>query len=180
MKKIIIKYLYFFFSLIYSKQYLKGRWFDNSYQGWIWCFKGILFQKIIRINSHCPFPVSPMIKISNNLNIDFHPDNLDNFQGIGNYYQCEHASIIFGHGTYIANNVGIITANHNIDQLDKHVEGKSVIIGKNCWIGMNSILLPGVELGDKTIVGAGSVVTKSFKEGNCVIAGNPAKLIKRL
>lgn len=40
--------------------------------------------------------------------------------------------------------------------------------------------MPGVELGDFTIVGAGSVVTKSFKEGYCVIGGNPARIIKKL
>jgi acetyltransferase-like isoleucine patch superfamily enzyme len=40
--------------------------------------------------------------------------------------------------------------------------------------------LPGVIIGDKTIVGAGAVVTKSFIEGNCVVAGNPAKLVKKL
>ena len=45
---------------------------------------------------------------------------------------------------------------------------------------MNSVILPGVVLGEKTIVGAGSVVTKSFLEGYCVIAGNPAKKIKDL
>ena len=45
---------------------------------------------------------------------------------------------------------------------------------------MNSIILPNVTLGDFTIVGAGSVVTKSFPEGYCVIAGNPAKIIKQL
>ena len=52
-----------------------------------------------------------------------------------------------------------------------------ITIGDSCFIGMNSILLPGVELGDHTIVGAGSVVTKSFPEGNVVIAGNPARPI---
>jgi acetyltransferase-like isoleucine patch superfamily enzyme len=41
-------------------------------------------------------------------------------------------------------------------------------------------ILPEVELGDFTIVGAGSIVTKSFPEGYCVIAGNPAKLIRKL
>lgn len=54
------------------------------------------------------------------------------------------------------------------------------MIGDKCWIGMNSVILPGVVLGDNTIVGAGSVVTKSFENGHCVVAGNPAKLIKRL
>jgi acetyltransferase-like isoleucine patch superfamily enzyme len=45
---------------------------------------------------------------------------------------------------------------------------------------MNSVILPGVELGPHTIVGAGSIVTKSFPEGNCIIVGNPAKKIKDL
>ena len=52
-----------------------------------------------------------------------------------------------------------------------------ITIGDNCFIGYKSILLPGVELGNSTIVGAGSVVTKSFPEGNIVIAGNPARKI---
>jgi acetyltransferase-like isoleucine patch superfamily enzyme len=60
------------------------------------------------------------------------------------------------------------------------MDGKDVVIGNKCWIGMNAMILPGVHLGDNTIVGAGSVVTKSFPEGNVVIAGNPAKLIKKL
>ena len=45
---------------------------------------------------------------------------------------------------------------------------------------MNSVILPGIVLGNHTIVGAGSIVTKSFPEGNCVIAGNPAKKIRDL
>lgn len=45
---------------------------------------------------------------------------------------------------------------------------------------MNSTVLPGVVLGDHTVVGAGSVVTKSFPEGWQVIAGNPAKVIHKL
>lgn len=52
-----------------------------------------------------------------------------------------------------------------------------IIIGKNCFVGAGSTLMYGIELGDNTIVAAGSVVTKSFKEGNIVIGGNPAKVI---
>lgn len=45
---------------------------------------------------------------------------------------------------------------------------------------MGALIMPGVELGPRTIVGAGSVVTHSFPDGYCVIAGNTAKLIKTL
>lgn len=45
---------------------------------------------------------------------------------------------------------------------------------------MNAVILPGVILGNNTTVGAGSIVTHSFPNGNCVIAGNPARLIRTL
>ncbi|MGF6348662.1 DapH/DapD/GlmU-related protein [Variovorax sp. W2I14] len=67
-----------------------------------------------------------------------------------------------------------------MDSLDKHEEGEDIVIGEHCWIGMNVVVLPGVVLGPKTIVAAGAVVTKSFPEGNSVIGGVPAKLLKRL
>lgn len=69
--------------------------------------------------------------------------------------------------------------NHDLYDNRKHVV-KDVCIGKYCWIGMNSIILPGTSLGDYTIVAAGSVVTKSFTSGYCVIGGNPAKVLKEL
>ena len=64
--------------------------------------------------------------------------------------------------------------------MELHDGPKTVYIEEKCWIGMNSVLLPEVRLGEKTIVGAGSVVTKSFPMGNCIIAGNPAKIIRCL
>jgi len=54
---------------------------------------------------------------------------------------------------------------------------KDVFIGANCFIGVASIILPGVHIGDNCIVGAGSVVTKDFSE-NSIIAGNSARRIK--
>lgn len=87
--------------------------------------------------------------------------------------------IYIGDYTQIAPNVGIISANHSTTDTREHVANQ-VIIGKYCWIGMGAIILPGVTLGDFTIVGAGAIVTKSFPEGYCVIAGNPARKIKTL
>lgn len=59
------------------------------------------------------------------------------------------------------------------------IPSKEVHIGKNCFIGCNSIILKGTILGDGCVVGAGAVVTGVF-EDNCVVAGNPARVIKRL
>lgn len=59
------------------------------------------------------------------------------------------------------------------------VPAKPVVIGRNCFIGCNSIILKGTVLGDGCVVGAGAVVSGKF-EDNCVIAGNPAKVIKKL
>ena len=58
------------------------------------------------------------------------------------------------------------------------VPSREIKIGKNCFIGCNSIILKGTVLGDGCVVGAGAVVCGKFEE-NCVIAGNPAKVIKR-
>lgn len=59
------------------------------------------------------------------------------------------------------------------------IPAKEIHIGRNCFIGCNSIILKGTVLGDNCVVGAGAVVSGKF-EDNCVIAGNPARMIKRL
>ena len=59
------------------------------------------------------------------------------------------------------------------------VPSKEIKIGKNCFIGCNSIILKGTVLGDGCVVGAGAVVVGKF-DSNCVIAGNPARVIRYL
>lgn len=88
--------------------------------------------------------------------------------------------IEIGDFSNIGPNVGLISSNHDAIDNDVQVSAGSIIIGKFCWFGMGAIVLPEVQLGDFTIVGAGAVVTKSFTEGYCVLAGNPAKVIKQL
>ena len=161
--------------LFYKRKYYFGKWFISKHgnlhaPGWEWMY-----------NPGVPWPCSEYIRVGKPQNIHFHPDDLNNFMGFGNYYQTmEDGHIYIGKGTYIAMNVGIITTNHDVLDPDKHVEAKNVVIGEKCWIGMNSVILPGVNLGDHTVVGAGAVVTKSFPEGHCVIGGNPAHVIRRL
>lgn len=85
--------------------------------------------------------------------------------------------IHIGENTLIASGVVILSHDHckriNIDKpylVD-------TFIGKNCFIAVRSIILPGIKIGDEVIVGAGSVVTKDVPS-NCVVAGNPAKIIR--
>ena len=59
------------------------------------------------------------------------------------------------------------------------ISGREIRIGKNCFLGCNSIILKGTVLGDGCVVGAGAVVAGIF-EDNCVIAGNLAKVIKKM
>ena len=179
-KKIVAQVIGYLF---YNRKYLKGKEF-SSYKyssGWRWVMECFFIQKIIGYQRHIPYPVSFRMQVMNWENIVFDVNDLSNFQKSGSYFQAaSDAHIYIGKGTYIAANVGIITANHDLNDLDKPAPGKDVVIGEKCWIGMNSMILPGTKLGNHTIVGAGSVVTKSFIDGNCVIAGNPAKIIKHL
>lgn len=177
----LVVVLRFLGSLVYDPQYLVGVYFDDSLVGWKWVLRGILFQKILRFNRNIPWPVSPLHTVSWGRNLTFHPDDINMFNEMsGKYFQNFGARITIGRGSWIASNVGIITANHDPADLARHLPGEPVTLGESCWIGMNSVILPGVTLGPRTIVGAGSVVTHSYPGGHCVIAGNPARLIRAL
>lgn len=167
--------------IFYPPPYIyKSQWFNRlTSQEWEWVAKGLVQQKLLGTNVKAWWPVNRCQRIANPENISFHIDDINNFQMPGSYFQA-FGKISIGRGTYIAQNVGIITANHDVHNLDSHTQPLPVTIGEKCWIGMNSVILPGVTLGSHTIVGAGSVVTKSFPGGNCVIAGNPAKIIRYL
>ncbi|HEV3325050.1 MAG TPA: acyltransferase [Puia sp.] len=105
---------------------------------------------------------------------------IDAYPGImGGCYITGRAGLAIGDYTQIGPNVVIVTANH--DPYDLRVSvGGPVKIGKCCWIGAGAKIMPDVILGDWTTVAAGSVVTKPFPEGHCVIAGVPARKIKDL
>jgi acetyltransferase-like isoleucine patch superfamily enzyme len=132
-------------------------------------------QRVLGFNRKAYWPVHFTSLIGNPENIYAGVDTSPGYSS-GCYIQ-GHGKTYIGDYTQIASNVGIIASNHAVTDTREQLESK-VIIGKYCWIGMNSVILPGVELGDYVVVGAGSIVTKSFKDGYCIIAGNPAKLIK--
>ncbi|ENM5727860.1 sugar O-acetyltransferase [Vibrio mimicus] len=92
------------------------------------------------------------------------------------------AEVRIGDNCFIAPQVGIYTATHPIDPIQRNSGlefGKPIRIGNNCWIGGHATINPGVTLGDNVVVASGAVVTKSFGS-NVVIGGNPARVLKEI
>lgn len=166
--------------LFFKREYLVGRHFENGLGGYVWAIRSAWTKNILRLGRPMPWPTALTCTISNPFNINFHPDDLNNFQSPGIYLQNFSAKIVIGRGTYIAPNVGIITANHDLHNLESHVAGEDVVLGEKCWIGMGAVILPGVCLGAGSIVAAGAVVNKSYPEGGLLLAGVPARPIKKL
>ncbi len=105
-----------------------------------------------------------------------------NFHATRNFtVQCA-GSITIGDDVLVASDVFIINYNHGLSPLtqsylNNSLEVSEVVIGNGVWIGNNVIVLPGVHIGDKSIIGAGSVVTKDIPPYSIAI-GNPAKVVK--
>ncbi len=76
--------------------------------------------------------------------------------------------------------VNLITENHPVDpSLRKHLDLKSILIKRNAWIGAGATILPGVTIGENSIVAAGAVVNKDVPD-NCIVGGVPAKVLKTI
>lgn len=76
--------------------------------------------------------------------------------------------------------VNLISENHPIDPTQrKSLIGKPILIKKNAWIGAAATILPGITVGENSIVAAGAIVTKDVPD-NCIVAGNPARIVKKI
>lgn len=106
----------------------------------------------------------------------------DNFFANFNLTILDEGEVRFGDNVFIGPNVSIYTACHPLDAESRNtgVEwAEGVTIGNNVWIGGSATILPGVTVGDNAVIGAGSVVTRSVP-ADVVVAGNPAKIIRRI
>lgn len=92
------------------------------------------------------------------------------------------AFITIGAHTLIGPDVRIYTPHHPMDYIDRRENREyayPVTIGEDCWIGGGAVICPGVTIGSRSVVGAGSVVTKDVPP-DTLVAGNPARIIRRI
>ena len=92
--------------------------------------------------------------------------------------------VTIGSHVNLAQGITVTALNHNFKDSDKRIDEQGVttspvVIGNDVWIGANAVILPGVSIGDHTVVAAGAVVTKDVPP-HCLVAGVPAKIIKEL
>lgn len=92
------------------------------------------------------------------------------------------AKIKIGDNCQFAPNVAIYTAGHPVHPVTRNTlyeYGKEVTIGDNVWLGGNTVVCPGVHIGNNVVIGAGSVVTKDIPDWS-IAAGNPCRVIRKI
>ena len=90
--------------------------------------------------------------------------------------------VTLGDRVFVAPNVQFYPATHPLDPVQRGEMweyGKAITIGNDVWIGGSAVICPGVSIGDRTVIAAGAVVTKSFPT-DVLVGRNPAKVIKHL
>jgi len=106
----------------------------------------------------------------------------ENFYANHNLVILDCAKVTFGDNVFIGPNCSFYTAGHPIDfeQRNAGLEyAHPIIVGNNVWFGGNVVVLPGITIGNNSVIGAGSVVTKDIPD-NVVAVGNPCKVVKNI
>lgn len=106
----------------------------------------------------------------------------ENFYSNVNCTILDGAQVTFGDNVFIAPNCGFYTAGHPLDVAQRNAGleyARPITVGNNVWIGAQVCVLPGVTIGDNSVIGAGSVVTKSIPP-NSVAIGNPCRVVRTI
>jgi acetyltransferase-like isoleucine patch superfamily enzyme len=106
----------------------------------------------------------------------------NNFYSNFNLVILDCAKIVIGDNVLIGPNVGIYAAGHPVHhelRIQEYEFAFPVYIGSNVWIGGSAVINPGVKIGDNSVIGSGSVVTKDIPS-NVVAAGNPCRVIREI
>jgi len=106
----------------------------------------------------------------------------DNFYANVGCVILDGAKVKFGRNVFVAPCCGFYTASHPLDVAQRTAGleyARPITVGDNVWIGGHVCVLPGVTIGDNSVIGAGSVVNKDIP-ANVVAAGNPCRVIRRI
>ena len=128
--------------------------------------QGAKIGKSVYIASHVDIIHPPGLIVGNNVSIH-----------LRSYIDCK-GGVVIGNDVSIAHDCSILSFNHTRGGLESKIRNNPLIlsrvkIGNDVWIGCKVVLLAGVDIGDHTIIGAGSIVTKSIA-ANSLAVGNPA------
>ncbi len=161
----------------YSIFFIWLKWFYPKFKGahFIYSLYFFIPQKLFRINGSVPWPVHFTSRVFYYKNISIGNRSAPGINA-GCYIQGRNG-IQIGHNFRMGPGVGLISANHNIDDYDQWVETLPITIGNNVWIGMNAVILPSVKIGDNVVIGANSVVRTDIPS-NSIASGNPCQVIK--
>jgi maltose O-acetyltransferase len=160
--------------------------------------KNIIAHKLVQEFYHCPIEDSERkeeiirelfgsVGVNPSIEHNFHCDLGYNIHVGNNFYAgynltiLDMAEVRIGDNCMIGPNVGLYTSGHSIEPKDRNKSGHAIpiTIGNDVWIGGSCVILPGITIGDNSIVAAGSVVTKDVP-ANTIVAGNPAKILKSI
>jgi len=143
-----------------------------------------IIQKIFRVNCSLPFMLHYTSRVNCPSGI-----KIDRSKESSSVYQCFASSngcymngfngIEISKNVIFASGVKLLSTNHDFAKRQKKTKNTPIIINKNVWLGANVVVLPGVVIGENSIIGAGSIVTKDIAS-NVIAVGNPAVVIKKL
>ena len=145
----------------------------------------------IKIGNGCYFGPGCRIEAWKKYNKKFYTPIIDIGENVRINSSCHIGAInkvIIGKQTLLGSHVMIIDHSHgknSIEEMSIHPSDRDlyskgpIVIGERCWICENVTILPNVSIGDECVIGANSVVTKNMPS-RCIIAGNPAKIIRKI
>jgi len=139
--------------------------------------KCLIAQKVFGINRRVPWPVHWTSEVKGYNRIQRGTETPGSMMGC---YIDGRNGIELGQNVWIGPKVSIISMDHDLSDYTKYKAEEPIRIGDNSLLTTSCIILPGVQLGPHTVVAAGAVGTKSFPEGNQIIAGNPARVIRTI
>ena len=147
---------------------------------WLTALHYWYFQRVIGINRYVPWPVhwSSMMPQPGPKFVCRSPQTCPGIMP-GIYIQNING-VEFGRNVWVGPGVKVLSASHNLEDYNLHDPADPIVIGDDCWLGANAIILPGVRLGNHVVVAAGAVVNQSFPEDDIVLAGVPANVVKEL